>query len=95
MPYFEIEGESIYDRLREPKFHLLLFSDGTAPTDDTLDDLGELIDLHSFPIYPNIAEIFGSSESFCVVLRPDNYIGYIRAGFSAESVSNYIDKISK
>jgi 2-polyprenyl-6-methoxyphenol hydroxylase-like FAD-dependent oxidoreductase len=95
MPYFEIEGESIYDRLREPKFHLLLFSDGTAPIDNTLDDLGELIDLHSFPIYPNIAEIFGSSESFCVVLRPDNYIGYIRAGFSAESVSNYIDKISK
>jgi 2-polyprenyl-6-methoxyphenol hydroxylase-like FAD-dependent oxidoreductase len=28
MPYFLVDGKSIYDKLREPKFHLLTFSDG-------------------------------------------------------------------
>ncbi len=30
MPYFLIDGKSIYDKLREPKFHLLTFSDGES-----------------------------------------------------------------
>ena len=25
MPYFTVDGESIYDRLREPKFHVVVF----------------------------------------------------------------------
>jgi 2-polyprenyl-6-methoxyphenol hydroxylase and related FAD-dependent oxidoreductases len=28
MPYFEVEGASIYDRLREPRFHIVNFYDG-------------------------------------------------------------------
>jgi len=28
MPYFLIDGESIYDKLRQPKFHWLVFSNG-------------------------------------------------------------------
>ena len=90
MPYFEVEGSSIYDRLREPKFHLLLFSDGRTPIETKFDDLGELIDTHSFPLYPNIASIFGSDESFLVILRPDNYIGLISETTSPDVVKTYL-----
>ncbi len=92
MPYFLVEGDSIYDRLREPKFHLLMFSDGRTSAAADVDEFGGLVDMHTFPLYPNIAEIFGSSESFCILLRPDNYIGYIGEDFSAASVRNYIDQ---
>lgn len=95
MPYFEIEGSSIYDRLREPKFHLLLFSDGSKPVNAAVDDLLELVDVHSFPLYPNIAETFGMDETFYVLLRPDNYIGYIAAGAEVDGVKSYLAKILK
>ena len=95
MPYFEVEGSSIYDRLREPTFHLLLFSDGSMPVNAAIDDLLELVDVHSFPLYPNIAEIFGMDETYCVLLRPDNYIGYIAAGAKVEGVRSYLAKILK
>ena len=90
MPYFEIEGASIYDRLREPKFHLLLFSDGRTPFKSQFDDLGELADVHSFALYPNIASIFGNDESFLVLLRPDNYIGLISESTSLDVVKTYL-----
>jgi len=28
MPYFLVDGSSVYDQLRAPKFHLLTFSNG-------------------------------------------------------------------
>jgi 2-polyprenyl-6-methoxyphenol hydroxylase-like FAD-dependent oxidoreductase len=93
MPYFEVEGSSIYDRLREPMFHLLLFSDGSTPVNAAFDDLLELVDVHSFPLYPNIASIFGSDESFTILLRPDNYIGLISEVISPDVVQNYLAKI--
>ncbi len=95
MPYFEIEGSSVYDRLREPKFHLLLFSDGRTPIGSNFEELGELADVHSFALYPNVASIFGSDESFAVLLRPDNYIGYIGEDISPVSVAKYLDKVMK
>jgi hypothetical protein len=93
MPYFLIEGSSIYDRIREPKFHLLVFSDGSAPMPKIADDFGGRADVHAFPLYPNIAEIFGASETFAVLLRPDNYIGCIASGYPAEEVRNYLRKV--
>ncbi len=97
MPYFLIEEKSIYDRLREPKFHLILFSDGKEAMPDVADDLnGELadiLDVHAIPLYPNIAEVFGTSGSFLVLLRPDNYIGLISAGISFDEVEKYLYKI--
>ena len=92
MPWFEIEGRSIYDSLHEPKFHVLFFTDGKDQIIEKLEDLGELIDEHSFPLYPNVAQIFGSSESLTVVLRPDNYIGLIAAGVSSEPVRSYLNQ---
>ena len=92
MPYFEVEGSSIYDRQREPKFHLLLFSDGTSSIADTAVDLSGLVDVHSFPLYPNIAEIFGTDSSFVVLLRPDNYVGLISEDTSPDAVRTYLVK---
>jgi 2-polyprenyl-6-methoxyphenol hydroxylase-like FAD-dependent oxidoreductase len=95
MPYFEIEGESIYNRLHEPKCHLLIFSDGSSSMPDLTDDLGGLADVHSFPLFPNVAKIFGASQTFTVLLRPDNYIGYIGADSSVDGVKNYLHEILK
>jgi hypothetical protein len=44
-------------------------------------------------LFPNIAEIFGASETFTVLLRPDNYIGYIAAGYSIDEVKNYLTRV--
>jgi 2-polyprenyl-6-methoxyphenol hydroxylase-like FAD-dependent oxidoreductase len=90
MPYFLVEGTNIYDRLRDPKYHLLVFSDGTTSLPEINETFDGLADSHTFPLYPNIAEIFGSSKTFTVLLRPDNYIGYIASGNSIEGVKNYI-----
>ena len=93
MPYFEIEGVSIYDKLKEPKFHLLVFSDGqnTLPDlSETLNEYASYTDFHEFPLYPNIAKAFGTKESFIVLLRPDNYIGLTLKTNLPESIRDYL-----
>ena len=93
MPYFVVEGSSIYDRLREPKFHLLVFSDGTSPMPEIGNEFDRFADVNTFPLYPNIAAIFGASETFTLVLRPDNYVGYISNGSTADRAKKYLDGI--
>lgn len=91
MPYFEINGESVYDRLREPRFHLLIFSDGSEKIDTSqvaVDDAS--VDV--FPLYPAIAEVFGTSKTFTVLLRPDNYIGYIAVGADRTTLRGYLSR---
>jgi hypothetical protein len=93
MPYFSVDGASIYERLRNPKFHLLTFFDGQNKAPDFASELGEnadFMDFHTLPLYPNITEIFGAVESFNVLLRPDNYIGLISEDVSAKSVKRYL-----
>ncbi len=41
MPWFEVEGASIYDRLREPRFHFVGFFDGKTEIPPLPDDLDE------------------------------------------------------
>jgi len=89
MPYFELEGTSIYERLGEPKYHVLVFDDGS----DQLSLSSALIDAYSFavmPLYPKIAEVFGVTTTFTVILRPDNYIGFLEKGYAPESIAGYI-----
>jgi hypothetical protein len=89
MPWFELEGISIYERLREPKYHVLVFDDGS----EQLSLSSALIDAYSFavmPLYPKIAEVFGVTSTFTVILRPDNYIGSLEKGYSSENIANYI-----
>lgn len=93
MPYFTVGGASIYENLKEPKFHILTFSDGQNIIPDLSEALGDYAvyaDFHELPLYPNVAEIFGKKESFVVLLRPDNYIGLILETGSPETIRDYL-----
>ncbi len=90
MPYFEAEGASIYDRLREPKFHLITFFDGANKPPEIAEN--DLMDLHELPLYPNVAEIFGAKQTFSILLRPDNYIGLITSENSGEDLNRYLSR---
>jgi 2-polyprenyl-6-methoxyphenol hydroxylase-like FAD-dependent oxidoreductase len=86
MPWFESEGRSIYDNFREPKFHVVFFSDEiiNAAFDP------DLVDVYSFPLSERVTEIFGTDEPFQIVLRPDNYIGFIANGIDPEKAAEYL-----
>jgi 2-polyprenyl-6-methoxyphenol hydroxylase-like FAD-dependent oxidoreductase len=93
MPYFFINGKSIYDNLREPKFHLLVFSNDGNRYQNLENELGnDSIDFAEAPLSVEVQEIFGTEEPFFVLLRPDNYIGLISAEISTEIVRNYLSK---
>lgn len=81
MPYFRIDGQSVYDRLRSPKFHFFVFYAEKADLEVMNADLGEagagLVETSIIRLQPEVAEIFGADQSFSVLLRPDNYIGLI------------------
>jgi 2-polyprenyl-6-methoxyphenol hydroxylase-like FAD-dependent oxidoreductase len=84
MPYFLVYGESVYDKLRQPKFHLLVFAEGKSDRQEwetkLEDEYAELIDFNVIPLNPQVTEVFGADKSFSVMLRPDNHIGFITMG---------------
>jgi 2-polyprenyl-6-methoxyphenol hydroxylase-like FAD-dependent oxidoreductase len=94
MPYFLVGGESIYDRLRQPKFHLLVFS-GSPDSAQALKAEVEsryvgLADFHFVPLRKQAVEAFGTDKPFHLLLRPDNYIGFISTGISSDGLSAYL-----
>ncbi len=97
MPYFLDGGASIYDRLREPKFHLLAFSDGERDyqsiKNEIETDYKHSVDFSVVPIYPHVAEIFGTDEPFTVLLRPDNYIGFISSKEELDDLKTYLKDV--
>jgi len=97
MPYFLVGGESIYDKLREPKFHWILFSDAQNGFDALKTELegryAGLLDVNFVSLFPQAAEVFGTSNSFSVLLRPDNYVGYISAETSPADLTDYLNKL--
>lgn len=93
MPYFWADGVNVYDKLREPKFHLLIFSDAEA-NDERLkaeleSEYGDAIDLNIMPLSPRVVELFGTHQPFLVLLRPDNYIGLLSKSISLEGFKAY------
>ena len=91
MPYFMVDGASIYEKLKSPKFHLLTFSDGQTEIISEAETLKDsFYDYHSFPLFPHIAELFGYTNSFSVLLRPDNYIAMIAEDNSLEKINEYL-----
>lgn len=96
MPYFLIDGESVYDRLREPKFHLLAFSDGTEDFQPVRAELesryAESVDFHAVPLGRQVEEAFHANGPFYVLLRPDNYVGFISAEPSAHELREYLNR---
>ena len=94
LPYFLVEGTSIYDRLREPRFHFMAFSNDGAPpsalTETISSQSSGLVDFHTVPLTAAISEIFECEESFSLLLRPDNYIGLISRNLLAEDITAYL-----
>jgi 2-polyprenyl-6-methoxyphenol hydroxylase-like FAD-dependent oxidoreductase len=101
LPYFLLDGQSVYDKLRAPKFHLLTFSDGLSndagdygkATDEIGSTYADLLDQYLVTLNPQIAEIFGTDKPFQVFLRPDNYIAYISPETSSRHLVAYLKEI--
>jgi 2-polyprenyl-6-methoxyphenol hydroxylase-like FAD-dependent oxidoreductase len=96
MPYFLVDGKSVYDWLHAPKFHLVSFAnDGQAQLTrkDVEREFPEVVDYYVFPLNEHIAGIFGSNKPFSVLLRPDNYIGFVSAAAPLAEVKNYFDTV--
>ncbi|MEO7539285.1 MAG: FAD-dependent monooxygenase, partial [Pyrinomonadaceae bacterium] len=98
MPWFKTQGESIYDRLREPLFHHIVFTDGKQSIRPLPDDLNEswtgMIDSNVLDLTPEISGLFGTRNAFFLILRPDNYIGLISQNFSPDVVRRYLAKFN-
>jgi 2-polyprenyl-6-methoxyphenol hydroxylase-like FAD-dependent oxidoreductase len=96
MPYFLVDGKSIYDKLHKPKFHLLTFSDGQGDYQKEKSEIESeftiLVDHYVIPLYPHVAEIFGVDKPFNLLLRPDNYIGFISLETSLSRLRNYLNE---
>jgi 2-polyprenyl-6-methoxyphenol hydroxylase-like FAD-dependent oxidoreductase len=101
LPYFLVDGKSVYDNLHAPKFHFLTFLDRPAGSDGDYQqvpgELGsryaDLLDQHVITLEPQVAEIFGTNKTFHVLLRPDNYIGFISLDTSSDRVSEYLEGV--
>jgi 2-polyprenyl-6-methoxyphenol hydroxylase-like FAD-dependent oxidoreductase len=99
MPYFRVDGKSIYDDLREPKFHLLTFTDRENDYQREWSEIErscmQLLDHHVLPLQQQVTEAFGVSEPFTVLLRPDNHIGLISAEAKSSLVMPYLNQLGK
>lgn len=96
MPYFPVDGESIYDKLHQPKFHLLCFSNAQSDVQALKTELESqytgLVDFNAIALDPPVAEIFGTDKPFNVLLRPDNYIGFISPDTSLGELRVYLNE---
>jgi 2-polyprenyl-6-methoxyphenol hydroxylase-like FAD-dependent oxidoreductase len=94
VPYFQVGGESVYDRLRRPKFHLLSFTNAPDSAEALRAEVegrqAELIDFHVIPLGPQAAEAFGADEPFTLLSRPDNYVGFISKDVSPDDLKAYL-----
>ncbi len=95
MPYFLVDGKSIYDKLHPPKFHLLFFSKAQGDFQELRTELesqyAESVDFNFVPLYPQVTEVFGTNKPFNVLLRPDNYIGFICAETPSNGLRAYLN----
>ena len=87
-PYFTVDGASVFERLREPKFHLVSFSDSGG--ERSAHDFGNLVERVDIPLYPRVTEIFGTDKPFNVLVRPDNYVATITSDATLTPVENYL-----
>ena len=92
LPYFEVDGRSIFEKLKQPKFHMLMFS--RSNPEDFCEDFsswyGHLADCHVIPLSAKVSELFETEEDFCVFLRPDNQIAFISSDMSPRAVGEYL-----
>src|SRR5215203_3784547 len=92
LPYFVIDGHSVFEKLKEPKFHLLLFSNSErrAECEEFARKFGNLADCHVIPITERVSEIFEREDEFSVFLRPDNHIAFMSSEVPPTIVGEYL-----
>lgn len=99
MPYFLVAGQSIYNTLRQPKFHWLIFSNTPTEFQPLKTELErwdvELLDFNIIPLDQQIAAIFGTHQPFSILLRPDNYIALISTEISLNLIKTYFEELEK
>jgi len=91
LPWFRHEGRSIYESVREPSFHLLVFGDRNT-SGDLLAAAGSPVKIatRSMPLSEEAKKAFGCERPFAALVRPDNYIGWLSDDLSAEALSAYL-----
>lgn len=96
MPYFLLDGVSIYWQINLAKFHLLVFSNNPEAhyalnnlSHRITNEFGHKLDLHIIPLSQAVIDSFGSVEPFKVLLRPDNHIGLISSNLALDEVQDY------
>lgn len=94
MPYFSIDGEGIYDWVHAPKFHLLTFSSDLESGGQAIQtEADSSVEHLAFPLNEQVAEIFGTKKPFSVLLRPDNYIGFVTSGEPLTELRAYFNNV--
>jgi len=94
MPYVLIDGKGIYDWLHAPKFHLLTFSSDVESGGQAIQtEADSSVEHLAFPLNEQVAEIFGSDKPFSVLLRPDNYIGFVTSGEPLSELRAYFNNV--
>jgi 2-polyprenyl-6-methoxyphenol hydroxylase-like FAD-dependent oxidoreductase len=94
LPYFLVDGKTIFDKLTEPKFHLLVVSNADQTIGKDFEkEFGAIADYHVVPLDSRAREIFGTEKEFSVFLRPDNYIAFISSEISLNKAREYLDRI--
>jgi 2-polyprenyl-6-methoxyphenol hydroxylase-like FAD-dependent oxidoreductase len=97
LPYFLVDGQSIFDKLKEPRFHLLVFANGDTESlcEELARDSADVADCHVIPIDSRVRELFEKETDFMVFLRPDNHIAFISSEISLGRVREYLDRIAE
>jgi 2-polyprenyl-6-methoxyphenol hydroxylase-like FAD-dependent oxidoreductase len=94
MPYVLVDGESLYTKLRQPKFQFLVFA--PVPADfhsfPTLlsSEYADLVEFQALPLNRQVIETFGANSTFTILLRPDNYIAFIAPGMDLSGFKEYL-----
>ena len=97
LPYFLLNGRSIFDYLKEPKFHLLVFSNDEHDSlcEDFQREFGHVAACQVVPVDARVREIFEKENDFIVLLRPDNHIAFISSEISLDGARDYLDRIAE
>ena len=97
LPYFLLDGRNVFDRLKEPKFHLLLFSNREPDSfcEQFMHEFGHVADCHVIPMDTRVREIFDKENDFIVFLRPDNHIAFISSEISSDAAREYLNRIAE
>ena len=97
LPYFLVDGKSVFDRLKEPKFHLLVFSNGEHGSlcEEFEHEFGDVAECHVVPMEARVREIFEKENEFIVFLRPDNHIAFISSQISINESRDYLNRLAE